>query len=333
MKSVRLIGIVLLVLFLFSSKSGICLDDCFDYTYPRQDLFKDKDGLELVKEFKKVKEGLSLKKRWPGIDLQLTPDEEKKRFGTTGLEQAQKSYLIYHFDGTQMRMMVYMKILRKMGERKIMGWRAEKNPTMPKEYLDPAFPEDKKKGIDFYWLVHWVDPPDIRGTGYLAYSYNDKKRDQDTWLWFPSLRKTRRLTPAMGADSCGGSYKTMSEVVLRRITDEVHQIVGETTVQAGILPMDIFDSLYIVEKLGPLSREYNTFIKKIAQPRKCWVVRSESVRGGYCDYYHTRVWMIDKEWGYAPVIEEMYSDSGKLFATHFHPWRRASSYDEKVAYG
>ncbi|MDY6973392.1 MAG: hypothetical protein SV775_13850, partial [Thermodesulfobacteriota bacterium] len=58
-----------------------------------------------------------------------------------------------------------------------------------------------------------------------------------------------------------------------------------------------------------------------------------SVRGGYCDYYHTRVWMIDKEWGYAPVIEEMYSDSGKLFATHFHPWRRASSYDEKVAYG
>ena len=263
------------------------------------------------------------------MNLRLTPAEERAHFGTTGLEVAKKAYLLKHYDGTNMRMLVYMKVVRAAGERKVIGWRPELNPPMPKEYLDPNYPEEKKKGIDWKMLIHWVYPPDIRGTGILIYSYNNKKKDQDTWVWFPSLRKVRRLTPANGDDAVAGSYKTFSEGFLRRITDEIPQIIGETKVY-GFYPTDYLDAITLIKKYGILTPEYNRFWRDILQPRECWVIRAESVRGGYCDYYKTRVWLADKEWGYGPYIEEIYNSKGNLTATHFWPWRRLSTYDGKV---
>lgn len=289
-------------------------------------------GWDKIKAFESNKDNFVLEKRWPTVNLRLTPAEEKARFGTTGLEMAQKAYQARHWDGTEMRMLVFLTIERAAGLRKIIGWRAEKNPPMPEEYLDPAFPEEKKEGIDWKLLIHWVYPPDIRGTGILIHSYNNKKKDQDTWVWFPSLRKVRRLTPSNGDDSVAGSYKTFAEGFLRRITDETPQIIGETKAN-GFYPMDYLDSLAVIKKYGPLTRESNRFHQSIMQPRECWVIRAESVKGGYCDYYKTRIWLADKEWGYGPIIEEMYSPKGKLQATHGWPWNRKSSYDGKVTQG
>ena len=315
------------------SEGGLCFNDCFNYAFPRQDLFRDKDGLEIIKEWKKERENLLLEKRWPTAKLKLTSKEEVRKFGTTGLEEFKRSYLLYHFDGSDMRMFVYVRIVRSRGERKVAGWRSETNPAMPLEYLDPNYPEEKKEGVDFKLLVHWVYPPDIRGSGILACSYNDKVKDQDTWMWFPSLRKVRRLTPANGGDSMVGTYKTVSECITRTVTDEVSQVIGETVVQMAMLPFDILDNLHVLNKYGPNSKEYSLFIRRIAQPRECWVVRSISVKGGECDYYHTRIWAVDKEWGYGPIFEEMYDSKGGLMATHIFPWRRQTGYNGEIRAG
>jgi len=330
------------VFFLFLPAWGFGFQDCFNYEYPRedQDFLKDKDKLEALeafeKELEKNKEGMLLEKRWPAVNLKLTPQEEKSRFGTTGLEQAQKSYLFFHFEGelgTRCSLGM-MRIVRKMGERKLACYRVETNPLMPKEYLDPTYPQEKKKGTDWKLMMHWIHPPDIKGTSVLMHSYNNKNKDQDVWVWFPSLRKTRRLTPSNGDDSVAGTYKTYAEVFLRRITDEVHQIIGETTIRRAFLPIDFFEQAYIIDKYGPLTRKYNIFIKTIAQPRECWVVRSTSVRGGYCDYYHARIWTIDKGWAYGPILEEMYEkDRGKLMSSHLWCWRRNSTYDGRLSPG
>ncbi|MDY6973481.1 MAG: outer membrane lipoprotein-sorting protein [Thermodesulfobacteriota bacterium] len=313
----------------FSAKWSFGFEDCFNYRCAREDNKEYQFGWEILKAFESDRNNFTMETRWPTVNLRLTPAEERTRFGTTGLEVAKRAYLLKYYDGTNMRMLVFVRIVRAAGERKIIGWRPELNPAMPEEYLDPSYPEEKKQGLDWKMLIHWVHPPDIRGTGLLVFSYNNKNKDQDTWIWFPSLRKVRRLTPANGSDFTAGSYKTNAEGFLRRVTDEVHQVIGETKANV-FYPIDYYDGLSVQRTYGNLTPEYNSFVRNTLQPRECWVIRAETVRGGYCDYYHTRVWLADKEWGYGPYIEEMFNESGKLSSTHFWPWRRISSYDGKV---
>ncbi|MDY6972302.1 MAG: outer membrane lipoprotein-sorting protein [Thermodesulfobacteriota bacterium] len=330
------------VFFSFLPALALGFQDCFNREYPRedQDFLKDKDKLEALEAFEKElennKDGRLLNKRWPTVNLKLTPEEEKSRFGTTGLEQAQKSYMFFHFEGelgTRCALGM-MRIVRKMGERKLACYRVESNPLVAKEYLDPAYPQEKKEGMDWKLMMHWIHPPDIKGMSVLMFSYNNKNRDQDVWVWFPSLRKTRRLTPSNGDDSLAGTYKTYAEVFLRRVTDEKHQIIGETVMKRAFLPIDFMEQLHLVNELGPLTKKHNIFMKAIAQPRDCWIIRSTSVKGGYCDYYHTRIWTIDKEWGYGPILEEMYDKrQGRMMSSHLWFWRRSSSYDGRLIPG
>ncbi|MDY6972987.1 MAG: outer membrane lipoprotein-sorting protein [Thermodesulfobacteriota bacterium] len=305
-------------------------EDCYNYKYLRNDTKKYSMGQDRLEAFESNKDNFILEKRWPTINLKLTPQEEMSRFGTTGLEVAKKAYLAQHFDGTQIRGSVCLTITREKGVRRIKGWRVEKNPPMPREYLDPAYPEEKKKGIDWSILVHWTYPPDIRGAGLLIQSYNNKKKDHDTWVWFPSLRKVRRLTPSNGDDSVAGSYKTFSNGFLRRIGDEIHQIIGETMAN-GLYGLTYYDFVALEHKHPPHSPEFDRVMRRSLRPRECWVVRSVSVKGGYCDYYHTRVWVGDKEWGYGPLVEEYYNGSGKLFITENWPYMRQTGINMEIA--
>ena len=309
-------------------EGGLCLDDCFNYQYPRQDLIKT-HGWGGVKAFEEQDEdGFIVEKRWPTVNLTLTPEEEKARFGTTGLVLAKKAYKIYHYDGTNMRMFVYATVCHRAGERKLIGWRGETNPAMPEEYLDPDYPEEKKEGEDWSIMIHWVDPSDIRGTGILIKSYNNKDKDHDTWIWFPSLRKTRRLTPSNGDDGVGGTDHTFSTGFLLRIKDEKQQIIGETRYSA-YLPVDYYEGLYLLDKYGPATKEYVEYYKKvIAQPRDCWVLRCKSVRGGYGDWYHTRITFIDKELG-CEYGYEMFTPKGRLMRTYWFTNRSTSDFNGK----
>lgn len=37
-------------------------------------------------------------------------------------------------------------------------------------------------------------PADIKGTGYLAYSYDDISKSDDRWLYIPALKKAKRVS-------------------------------------------------------------------------------------------------------------------------------------------
>ncbi|MDY6972304.1 MAG: outer membrane lipoprotein-sorting protein [Thermodesulfobacteriota bacterium] len=326
---VKLSCLFLFIFLPFFSTPVFGFEDCFNYKYIRNDMIEHNNGWEILNAFRNEEANLIIEKRWPTVNLKLTPAEEKTRFGTTGLEVAQRAYLAQRFDGTDVRMSVALTVERAKGVRNIKGWRVEKNPPMPEEYLDPTYPEKKKEGLDWSLMVHWTYPPDIRGSGILVWSYNNKDRDQDTWIWFPSLRKVRRLTPANGDDYLAGSYKSFSNCMLRRISDEVHQIIGETK-SNSFYCLTNYDYIAMQHKYAPHSPEFDRFMRKVTQPRECWVVRSTSVKGGYCDYYHTRIWLGDKEWGYGPYVEEYYTKKGKAMSTHKWPYMRQTGYDGKV---
>ena len=332
-----LLGACLVITFLAFVNSGFCLEDCFNYECMRQDLC-DKSGWEAMKAWEeKGKELRILEKRWPTWQLQLTAEEEKKQFGTTGLELMQKNYVAYHGEGYGMRMFVYIDVVHPSGVRKIAGWRSDLNPMAPAEYLSPAYPEENKEGQDWFMMQHWVHPADSRGTGILVKSPNNKAKENDTWVWFPSLRKTRRLTPSGGGDSLVGSDVTFAEAYLLRITDEKYQIIGETRFK-GFLPVDYYEGLYLMDKYGPNTQAFGEFIKgTVAQPRDCWVVRAVPVKGGYGDWYGTRIVIMDKEWGVA-YSWGCFDSKHRLMKSSSFYWSRHSDYNGKphlspVAYG
>ena len=51
----------------------------------------------------------------------------------------------------------------------------------------------KDMGEDTYRLMFFIEPADVRDTGFLTYDYDDPNRDDDQWHYKPALRKTKRI--------------------------------------------------------------------------------------------------------------------------------------------
>jgi outer membrane lipoprotein-sorting protein len=54
-------------------------------------------------------------------------------------------------------------------------------------------------------LMIYESPADVRNTGFLSIDYDDEKKDDDQWLFLPSLHKTTRIASADKSSSLLGS--------------------------------------------------------------------------------------------------------------------------------
>lgn len=75
----------------------------------------------------------------------------------------------------------------------------------------------KDKGRDTLSMMFFLEPADVRRTGFLTYDYYGPEKDDDQWLYLPALRKTKRIASSdkssafMGTDF---SYADMTKRVL-----------------------------------------------------------------------------------------------------------------------
>ncbi len=63
-------------------------------------------------------------------------------------------------------------------------------------------------------LMIYESPADVRNTGFLSIDYDDEKKDDDQWLYLPSLHRTTRIASADKSDSFLGtdlSYHDLSK--------------------------------------------------------------------------------------------------------------------------
>lgn len=81
--------------------------------------------------------------------------------------------------------------------------------------------------IDYKDIVSCIAPENVRGLSVLTWTYLSPDRDQDVWLWLPSLRKIRRISQTEGDDSFMGTDFTYEEVVSRKWGDETYTLLGE----------------------------------------------------------------------------------------------------------
>jgi Protein of unknown function (DUF1329) len=72
-------------------------------------------------------------------------------------------------------------------------------------YVDPKPELPNPEGIRFKEVLGpLVAPFDLKGIGALEYRYIDPAKQDDTWLYVPSLRRVRRLSTAQRSDSLFG---------------------------------------------------------------------------------------------------------------------------------
>lgn len=77
----------------------------------------------------------------------------------------------------------------------------------------------KKFGADDYRLLFFLEPADVRGTGFLTYDYDDAAKDDDQWLYLPALKKSKRIASNDKSGSFMGSDFTYSDMTSRELDD------------------------------------------------------------------------------------------------------------------
>lgn len=155
------------------------------------------------------------------------------------------------------------------------------------------------KGIDnisYKDIIFITYPAELKGLAVLSWAYQDPRKEQDSWLWIPSLRKVNKISSAESDDAFMGSDLTVQDVSTRQFEDETYKLAGEKNF-AG----------YKLEQTGQ--------VKYADKP--CFVVEASPVRSPW--YYSKRIVWIDKETG-GEIFEEFFDRKGRAFKTVFHEW-------------
>lgn len=149
----------------------------------------------------------------------------------------------------------------------------------------------KSDDLDYKDLITLTEPQNVKGLSVLTWSYLDPKKDQDIWLWLPSLRKVRRISQAEADDAAFGSDLTQEEMTSRRWDDETYEYLGE-------------------KKFEGFKSPYNG--KTYYAGQDCYVVEAKPKRKNW--YYSKRVVWLHKEFG-GKIFDEVYDPTGRKLKT------------------
>lgn len=61
-------------------------------------------------------------------------------------------------------------------------------------------------------MLFFTSPSNLKGTGFLTYDYHSPTKDDDQWLYLPTLRKTRRISAANRGDYFLGTDLTYEDI-------------------------------------------------------------------------------------------------------------------------
>ncbi|MDD5565721.1 MAG: outer membrane lipoprotein-sorting protein [Candidatus Omnitrophica bacterium] len=151
----------------------------------------------------------------------------------------------------------------------------------------------KSDDIAYKDLVMFTAPAQVKGLATLTWTYMNPKKEQDTWLWVPSLKKIRKISAANADDSFMGSDFTNEDILTRRFEDEAYTLLREENFKGY----------------------HCDFTKKTYyQDAPCFVIEAKPKRSPW--YYSKRILWVDKATG-AGIYEEMYDPNGKLFKIIF----------------
>jgi hypothetical protein len=72
-------------------------------------------------------------------------------------------------------------------------------------------------GEDKWSIMFFLDPADVKDTGFLTYDYDDTDKDDDQWLYLPALKKTKRIASGDKSGAFMGSDFTYADMTDRNL--------------------------------------------------------------------------------------------------------------------
>jgi hypothetical protein len=81
--------------------------------------------------------------------------------------------------------------------------------------------------------MSFLAPKDVAGVGYLTWSYDEKGKDDDKWLYMPAMKKVRRIAGSSNNDDFMGTDFTYEDIGSRDIDKDSFELVGSETVDGA----------------------------------------------------------------------------------------------------
>lgn len=83
----------------------------------------------------------------------------------------------------------------------------------------------EKKNVMVFML-----PADVKGVGYLYFSYNDVSKSDERWLYMPALKKAKRISGSSSGDYFMGTDFTYDDISGHKLDDYTYTLLAEETV-------------------------------------------------------------------------------------------------------
>jgi len=151
----------------------------------------------------------------------------------------------------------------------------------------------KSDDVAYKDLVMFTAPAQVKGLATLTWTYMDPARQQDSWLWVPSLKKIRKISASNADDSFMGSDFTVEDILTRKFEDETYTLIGSENFKGYFCEFDK---------------------KTYFAGTPCFMIEAKPKRSPW--YYSKRVLWVDKNTG-GGIYEEMYDPTGRMFKTIF----------------
>ena len=175
-------------------------------------------------------------------------------------------------------------------------------------------------GYDFKDLTIFLSPEDIRNMAVLVLDYMDPTKDQDTFLWLPSLRKVRRVGQAEKEDSFGGMDLTYFDIVLREPEDESH-----TLLRTEVIGDELIDQL----KKEDAAQEIVDYFDG-RKGAEVFVIESKQTIDLLS--WDKRVWWLDPM-NFREPRSLFYDKAGRLVRIKLRSFRKTPFYGDRSNYG
>ncbi|MEE2676966.1 MAG: outer membrane lipoprotein-sorting protein [Myxococcota bacterium] len=163
-------------------------------------------------------------------------------------------------------------------------------------------------GEDTRSIMFFVEPADVKDTGFLTYDYDDIDRDDDQWLFLPALKKTKRIASGDKSGSFMGSDFTYADMTDRNLDHYDYKLVKEMEVDGA--------AVWVVEAIPNTKKEIDEtgYTRQLIFVRKDnhVVVRSKSwlKKGGRTKFFEVKkLEQIDGIW--TPTEMHMKTKKGK----------------------
>ena len=200
-------------------------------------------------------------------------------------------------------------------------------------YNDPRPIWQTSEGLQGKSSLHPIlEPFDLKGVGGLSFRYIDPAKQDDTWLYLPSLRRVRRLSTAQRSDALFGQDTDVDSYYgyAGHIAWMDWKYLGEKQM------LGVYHAENFPVKWAPGGADFG--FDDVWEKRNVYVIEGVSKLSQYA--YGKRVLYIDKETFTVPY-SDIYDRAGQLwkiwinqftFRKQPFPGAKLSTYEDEMAY-